>query len=318
MAPTTLANTNTDVNNALSTGAANQAALNTQSGQLQGQYGTDVNNANTAGQTAAGYVSGIQNAGTNYGTDLTAAQNMYGFNPSSLALANTNLLNTQTALNYAPQSAQQAGNYYGTTAGQTQNAYNNMAGNLNTTLGNQTNAVAQYQNLLAATQQQANQQSGLTLQSQTAQATAAESQYQNSVSQMQAAGSTMASIENLAQQQGYLTSEQVANYTGAYNNYLSAQQAASQAQLNTQSYNNTQALQTQLQKIYGNNWSQALADAQAGKTIPTSLLPSTPKTATTTAPTPKTTTATSTAKPANGNLFAAPTSFGTAIPGYGG
>ena len=221
----------TDVNNARNQGNALQAQYNQQAGQAQGQYQDTYNQSQTAQKSLQDYTKQIagQNYGNIYGQDLSNAQSMYNFDPKSLALANKNLLQTQTAMQYAPQAAAQAGNYYGGTAGQAENAYQNMAGNLNTTLANQSNAVGQYQNLLSATQNQANQQTTQQLAGQQQGLSAYEATAQNATNIMNTASQTMTAIEKLQQDQGTVTSGQIAAYQNAYSNYVTAQAAAQKA-----------------------------------------------------------------------------------------
>ena len=221
----------TDVNNARTQGNALQAQYNQQAGQAQGQYQDTYNQSQTAQKSLQDYTKQIagMNYGNVYGQDLSNAQSMYNFDPKSLALANKNLLQTQTAMQYAPQAAAQAGNYYGGTAGQAENAYQNMAGNLNTTLANQSNAVGQYQNLLSATQNQANQQTTQQLAGQQQGLSAYEATAQNATNIMNTASQTMTAIEKLQQDQGTVTSGQIAAYQNAYSNYVTAQAAAQKA-----------------------------------------------------------------------------------------
>ena len=221
----------TDVNNARNQGNALQAQYNQQAGQAQGQYQQAYGQQQNAASQLQDYTKQIagQNYGNIYGQDLSNAQQMYNFDPKSLALANKNLLQTQTAMQYAPQAAAQAGNYYGGTAGQAENAYQNMAGNINTTLANQSNAVGQYKDLLTLTQNQANQQTTQQLAGQAQALGGYEAVAQNYTNIAQNAAQTMTAIEKLQQDQGTVTSGQIAAYQNAYSNYVTAQAAASQA-----------------------------------------------------------------------------------------
>ncbi len=221
----------TDVNNARNQGNALQAQYNQQAGQAQGQYQDTYNQSQTAQKSLQDYTKQIagMNYGNVYGQDLSNAQSMYGFDPKSLALANKNLYNTQTAMQYAPQAAQQQGNYSGATAGQSAANYQNMAGNLNTTLANQSNAVGQYKDLLTLTQNQANQQTSQQLAGQQQGLSAYEATAQNATNIMNTASQTMTAIEKLQQDQGTVTSGQIAAYQNAYSNYVTAQAAAQKA-----------------------------------------------------------------------------------------
>lgn len=222
---------NQDVNNARNTGRRLQNQYDQQANQTYGQYNDTYNQALESQQSLRDYTRKI--AGMNYGDiysqDLSNSQSKYGFDPKSLALANKNLLNTQTAMQYAPQSSTQAGNYYGGTAGQAMSAYQNMAGNLNTTLANQSNAVGQYKDLLSATQNEANQQTTQQLAGQQQALSGYEAVAQNSTNIMNNASQTMTAIEKLQQDQGTVTAGQVKAYQDAYSNYVTAQAAASTA-----------------------------------------------------------------------------------------
>ena len=228
MEPVSASQTTADVNAARQTGTDLQNQYNQQAAQTSGQYQDTYNQSQAAQKSLQDYTKQIagQNYGNVYGQDLSSAQSMYGFDPQSLALANKNLLNTQTAMQYAPQAAAQAGNYYGGTAGQAENAYQNMAGNLNTTLANQSNAVGQYQNLLSATQNQANQQTTQQLAGQSQALNAYEASAQNATNVMDSARQTMAAIEKLQQDQGSVTADQISAYQNAYSNYVTAQAKA--------------------------------------------------------------------------------------------
>ena len=222
---------NQDVNNARNTGNRLQNQFDQQANQTYGQYQDTYNQALGSQQDLKAYTRKIagMNYGDIYGQDLANSQSKYGFDPKSLALANKNLLNTQTAMQYAPQSSTQAGNYYGGTAGQAMSAYQNMAGNLNTTLANQSNAVGQYKDLLSATQNEANQQTTQQLAGQAQALGGYEAVAQNYTNIAQNAAQTMTAIEKLQQDQGTVTSGQIAAYQNAYSNYVTAQAAASQA-----------------------------------------------------------------------------------------
>ena len=222
---------NQDVNNARNTGNRLQNQFDQQANQTYGQYNQAYDKAQGAGTDLQDYTRKIagMNYGDIYGQDLANSQSKYGFDPKSLALANKNLLNTQTAMQYAPQSSTQAGNYYGGTAGQAMSAYQNMAGNLNTTLANQSNAVGQYQNLLSATQNEANQQTTQQLAGQAQALGGYEAVAQNYTNIAQNASQTMTAIEKLQQDQGTVTAGQIAAYQNAYSNYVTAQAAASTA-----------------------------------------------------------------------------------------
>lgn len=130
------------------------------------QYQDAANQVTGAQSNLQNYQQNMTDPSQMYGQDLTNAQNMYGFDPKALGAANQNLARTQTVMANLPQAVQQQGAYYGTTAGSEANNYAQQEGNLQPVLAGQTNAVNSYQNELAATQQQANQQATLGLQGQ--------------------------------------------------------------------------------------------------------------------------------------------------------
>lgn len=218
-----------NVNNAQAAGDAQQQALNTQSNQLQSNYGHSVDAANNARNNATTLNNNIENGGTLYGQNLNDQMSKFGFNPQTLTAANQNLTAMQNQVAYAPTSAQQTGNYYGTTAGGTGNIYSGLMANLNPGLTNASNTAGNLSNEYGLFTNAANQQAGLTVQSQQNKAANAQTQYANSVQQMQTAGATMAAIENLRQQQGVLTAQQVTAYQNAYSQYINAQAAATSA-----------------------------------------------------------------------------------------
>jgi len=208
-----------------------QNMYNTQSTNAQNQYQQSYSGAQNAQSDLQNYTKQIANTnyGDVYGQDLSNAQNMYGFDPKSLLTANQALAHTQTTLANLPQAIQQQGNYYGTTAGAEAGNYSNLAGNLNTVQAGQSNAVNAFQNVLAATQQQANQQTTQQLNGQQVALGGFQSAATNAAQIQQNAGAVMNNIEQLQQQQGYLTAEQVAAYQNAYSTYVSAQAAATAA-----------------------------------------------------------------------------------------
>ncbi len=224
------ATVNQNVAAAQANGRALQNQYNAQASQLQGQYGNAVNQANSAYGNATNAANAIQNGGDLYRQNLSDQEQHVGFNPQDLTQANKNLTSIQNQVAFAPTAAQQTGNYYGTTAGGTTNIYSGLMQNLNPGLTNATNTVGNLTNEYGQLTNAANQQAGLTVQSEQNKASDLAGIYANAVSQMQAAGQTMASIENLQQQQGNITAQQVAAYQNAYSTYVQAQAAAQSAQ----------------------------------------------------------------------------------------
>lgn len=226
MNPTTV---NQNVANIQAQGAQNQAALNAQSQQLQGQYGQSVTGANDAKTAATNASNAIENGGTLYGQNLANQEQQTGFNPQDLTTANKNLTAIQNQVAFAPTAAQQTGNYYGTTAGGTTNIYSGLMGNLNPGLTNATNSVGNLTNEYGQLTNAANQQAGLTVQSEQNKASDLNAVYSNAVQQMQTAGQTMTAIEAQAQNQGAITAQAATAYQNAYSQYVSAQAASESA-----------------------------------------------------------------------------------------
>jgi hypothetical protein len=206
-----------------------QNLYNTQSQQRSGQYDTAFNNAQGAQGDLQGFTKNMVNGNDLYGQNLQNAQTQYGFDPRELLQANKNLATTQTTLANLPQAIQQQGNYYGTTAGQEAGNYGNLAGNINAVLAGQGNAVNAIQSTLNATQNQANQQTNAALTGQQQQLSGYQVAAQNANTIMQNASAAMNQIEQLAQQQGYMTAQQVAAYQNAHSQYINAQAAAQTA-----------------------------------------------------------------------------------------
>lgn len=235
-------------------GQARQRALDTQARQAQGQYGQTFNQANQAYGNLLNYTKNLQSGQDLYNQQLNQAQNQYGFNPGDLLKANQAIARTQTTLANLPQAIQQQGNYYGTTAGSEAANYGAQAGNLNAVEQGQANAANAFQQTLAATQNQANQAAALGLQSQQLGSQNYQALYSQANQQAATAAQNMQAIEGMAQQQGYLTAEQTAQYWNSYNGYVSANAAAKQASAALISANASAQLQNleyqQLQKLF--------------------------------------------------------------------
>lgn len=258
-------------------GQQQQASLNKQVPGVQNQYNQSYNQSNQAYNNLSSYTNSMQNPADLYGNYLSQAQQMYGFNPADLKTSLQNVANTNTTLANLPQATQQQGNYYGTTAGAEANNYQQQAGNLQGVLSGQTNNANVMQQLLGATQTQANQQAGLYGQFEQQKSSNLNDLYTSAVQQMTTAGNTMSQIEGLAQQQGTVTASQVQSYLQAYQDYYAAQQASAQAGLlgsqasqqnmqnsQTQAYMNSAAYQNYLK--YGST----TAPTAAKTTAPTS------------------------------------------------
>lgn len=252
---------------------ANQ--FNAQSQQYARQFGTFQDQTNQAQQNLQAYTNNMADPAQLYSQYLGNAQQMYGFNPQDLLRASKALANTNTTLANLPQAAQQQGNYYGTTAGAQANNYQQQAGNLNSVLQGQGNAMNAYQNVLAATQQQANQQATLGFQGEQLKSSNLENIYNNALAQQKSASDQMDYFANLYQQQGSLTAQQAAQYAAAQASYAQAGLAAAQAAQINQQVSMAGQVSDQLKTLYGNNpqaYAQALLAQTTGQNI---SLPST-------------------------------------------
>lgn len=147
----------------------------------QASYDQAASNTQGAQQNLASTQRSMSDPGQMYSQNLSNAQSMYGFNPQDLLRANQNLAHTQTVMANLPQAVQQQGAYYGTTAGSEANNYAQQAGNLQPVLAGQSNTVGAFQNVLNATQQQAQQQAQLSYQGQQLQLQAAQDQVANAL-----------------------------------------------------------------------------------------------------------------------------------------
>lgn len=256
MSPTTSTQSGTNqlIGQAQQQGQALQNQYNQQATQYQGQYGADVNKSNQAYNQLQQYTQNMPNYGSLYGQYQKGQQADLGYNPATTQQAATGLTSAENIMSALPQAVNQMGNYSGATAGQIANNYSNMAGNIQGQVTNANNALTNQLGMFNAAAGAANQQTtqalgGAQLQSQNYQAL-----YTQANQQMATAGQTMTQIEGLQQQQGYLTSEQVNQYQSAYNGYVTAQAAATQANAaaklaaarTTQANLQNQSLQNQL------------------------------------------------------------------------
>lgn len=249
------------ISSAMNQGQQNQAALNNQVTQLQGQQGQSYNQANSAYGNLTNYANTLPQ---NYMSDMSQIGGMMGYNPSTTQHAAQGLTSAENIMNALPGAVNQMGNYSGATAGQVAQNYGNMAGNIS---GQVTNANNALQNQLGMFGQMQTGAQNITGQQEAAYGTA----YSTAVNQYQQASSVMSNIENLQQQQGYVTAHQVQAYNAAYASQQAAQQSAATAYAQAQSGAQTQQqvgymsnIQQAMQSLYGNNWQVALAELSKG------------------------------------------------------
>lgn len=261
-------------------GARLQQQYDTQATQRTGEYDVAQREAQRAQQAYGAY--NPRSGQDIYRENLGAMEQRYGFDPTALARANQNLLRTQVAMEYAPQSAQQMGNYYGQTAGQTQQAYNNIAENLNQTMGNQQAAVNSYVSLIAATQGAAKDIAAAEIETQGQKLEQLKGVAANAQSLMATASTTMTEIMKLQQQQGFITAQEQATLQNARNDYLKAQaaqtaaaaemiKANAAARTADESIKQYNQLETAFKGIYGPNFAAAIAYIMKGVMPPDSL-----------------------------------------------
>jgi hypothetical protein len=277
---TNLGNVRQAINAAGQKGAELQQSYDTQAAQRAGEYQTAQQEATRAQQAYKDFQP--QSGQDLYRQNLGFYEQRYGLDPTALQKANQNLLRTQVAMEYAPQSARQMGNYYGQTAGQSQQAYNNIAENLNQTLGNQQAAVNSYVNLIAATQGAAKDTAAAEIQTQGQKIEQLKGVASNANQIMATAASALAEIEKLQQNQGYLTAQQQAAYQNSYNDYVKAQAAATSAnaaiisanaaaRTANESIKQYDAIKGAFTRIYGDNFAAAIQYIMNGMTPPDEL-----------------------------------------------
>jgi len=221
MSPNSASNTATLTQNAIQNGNNLQNQYNSQVSQQYGNYTGAQNNANSAYGNLSSLTSSLPSNYLNYTNQIAQAN---GYNPQTLQNSLNNATTLSETMAGLPNAVNQMGNYSGATAGQIAQNYGNLAPGIATAQAGNNTALANQQAAYAAGQTGANNITGQQL-------TGANDLYTNAVNQMQAIGSVLNNIQNLQQQQGYLTAEQVNQYQSAYNQYEQAQSVAQQIQL---------------------------------------------------------------------------------------
>lgn len=217
-------------------GNALQQRLDTQAAQGRQDYATQLGTARGAQADLSSFAKGIQGGGEQAQGYLQGQYQQLGINPQAIQQANQQIARTQAALQAAPQAAQQAGGGYGMTAGGQAQALANMQGNLSGVLTAQTaqsEALGKQMSQALANAQMI-QQSQLASQQQKADAFKAAAD--NAAQLLNTAQGTMVSLEQLAQQQGTLTAQQVGSYMAAKSSAAAASAAYAQARLSEQTY----------------------------------------------------------------------------------
>ena len=200
-----------------------------QYGQQYNQYQQQTQANQQQQQQYSQYLQGA-GAGQNlYSTALGQAQQQYGFDPRSLATATQNLTQQQNAQAALQAASQSSTGGYGLSGAQLGNMYSSQAAPLQAQVGAQSNVVGNLTNLANLAQTQANAQAGAGLQTEQTTAKALADQVTEAQSNMESAAQQMQAYENLYQQQGTLTAQQVAAYQNLAIGYKNAQSTAQTA-----------------------------------------------------------------------------------------
>jgi hypothetical protein len=207
-----------------------QVAANQQQQQssAQSQYDTSKNTANTAQNQLSDFSKNMQSGTDIYGKQLTLANQNAGYNVNNLNQAQQQVAQLTGIMGGLPRAIQANNANYGATAGNVANQYATTTGNLNQSLGlanqNSANQIALQQAGLtgaqnatsAGVQTQAQQLQGLTAAANNAQQVMATSQTQ------------LQSINEIVQQQGYITAQQQQAYALAQQSMATAKNALAQ------------------------------------------------------------------------------------------
>lgn len=238
-------------------GQVRQQQLDTQSQQQQ-QQNAGYNQAAQAAQAAqADYSKNIPDLGAYAENKLASQYKQLGVDPNAIANTAQRMAQQSAALVAAPQAAAQAGNYGGATAGQTQQGLDYTQSTLGNALAQSTGQL----NALQVNLKQAADNANMITQAE--QATVKDkidslnNVAVNAANLLQTSNQTMVSIENLAQQQGYVTSQQVSEYQKAKAASAAAAESAAHAAyyaaLTTGENIKNQASQQQLDTLLKNN-----------------------------------------------------------------
>lgn len=258
---------NAEVTAARRSGAQLQAQYNKQASEQYSAYKGIQSRANSAYSNLLNYNKSMVDPSKMYSQAVSQAQAAQGFDPRTLATATKNLTQSQNALSALNSSAQQGVNGYGLTGSQLASRYASLTQPLQGVISAQNNAVGNLQQLYQNSLTQGQQSAALGFQGQQLKSQNYQELYKTSVQQMQTSGSVLKEIENLQQQQGYLTAQQVSAYQNAYSSYVqaqAAQQQAAAAMVQAQGSANL-ANQQAAQIAYNIQQQKAYADAQKRK-----------------------------------------------------
>lgn len=237
-------------------GQARTADYTNKANQFGGDYANYQNQANAANQNIQNqnaYMQGAGSANNLYSNAFNTQAGQTGYDQKALQAAQaglTNAVGTQSAFN---DFANQAASKWGLNAGGLAAANAGATQGLNNNIASQGGALAAQQKAFEQAQTGANQQTGLGLQQQQTQLQGYQNAFDAATSQQKTAQDNLQFYENLAQQQGGLTAQQVQGYQQS-----KALSAAAQASLASASLAIAQAKQTEYQM-----GAQQAADAKA-------------------------------------------------------
>lgn len=210
-------------------GQQRQQQLDVTAAQRTGEYNQQLGAAQQAQRQLADYTRSLQGGGEQAQQYLQQRYQTLGINPQAIQQASQQIARTQTALQAAPQAAQQAGGGYGMTAGGQAQALANLQGGLTNVLGAQTAQL----NSLSTMMNQALQEASMVEQSQLTSQEQKQKGYSDAAQLAQGLANTAAGVMNnvmgLAQQQGYVTAQQVGQYQTARAELIKANAAATSA-----------------------------------------------------------------------------------------
>ena len=203
-----------------------------QSAAAGSQYNTYQGQANTAAQNQSDYTKYMQGAGSGtnlYNTGLSNAQQMYGFDPKTLATATQNLTQSQNAQAALNQASQSSTGGYGLSGAQLGSFYQSQAAPLSNQVNAQSTAVGNLTGLANTAQTQANQVAGAGLQGEQTTAKSLNDVFVNAKAQSDQALQNMQFYSQLASTQGGMNASNTKAYNDALNAYQQGQAAMAQA-----------------------------------------------------------------------------------------
>ena len=241
-------------------GNAATSQYNNQAAGFKNDYSNYQGQANTANQNIQNqnaYMQGAGSANNLYGNAFNDQATKTGYNQNSMQQAQAGLTNAVGSQNAFNDFANQAASKWGLNAGGLAAANAGATQGLNNNIASQGGALSAQQKAFDQAQTGANQQTGLGLQQQQTQLAGLKSVFDAATAQQKSASDNMSFYQNLAQQQGGLTAQQVNFYQQAKASSAAAQQALAQAsyaasQTQGQNLQNTQQENFMGSKAYQN------------------------------------------------------------------